>query len=361
MKNTKVIVSIGAGGVGKTTVSAALAYHLAKLGNKVLVLTIDPSRRLATTLGIQGEKKTVKVNLFQGVDFKGELYASVVDHQSVFNEFLLRASKKSSEVERILNNKLYQQLATSLSGSQEFTALEKLYSSFESKEFDYIVLDTPPSKHAIDFLKAPEKLAALFNENITRWFKDTQHGGSWFTSVISSGTRQVLKALEMLTGSEFIRELSLFFKYIHDWQDKLHERTIKVHELLTSHETEFYLVTSVDPAKLKEATLILREIKKQGYFLTKVIMNRAIPSWSIDQSLTFKEGLSESKNQELKRIFTLLQEVYHNKSVTFKKFIEEIKKEVQVLSLTEYNIPISDLQSLVKVSDEIGNKIQLEE
>lgn len=362
MKNCKVIVSIGTGGVGKTTVSAGLGYYLASLGHKVIVLTIDPSKRLATTLGIGEAKGTVKVEIANTENnFKGELYASVVDHQTVFNEFILRASSKSSDAEKILNNKLYQQLSTSLSGSQEFTALEKLYSCYESQEFDYIVLDTPPSKHAVDFLNAPEKLAALFNENITKWFKDTEHGGSWFTSVVSSGTRQVLKALEVLTGSEFVKELSLFFYYINDWQKQLQERTFKVHELLVSNNTQFYLVTSIDEAKLKEAALLLKEIRKQGYSLTKVIMNRSIPSWDINKEFEAVPALSPDKQADLQRVFNLLRDVYHNKSVTHKKFLEELKKEVQVLSLTEYNKPISDIESLKDVSREIGSKIQLGE
>lgn len=369
MSKTKVIVSIGSGGVGKTTFSAGLSYALAVEGYKVLVLTIDPSKRLATTLGIQGATGTVKVPLSslvgiaEGVnnsDSKtdtGELFASVVDHRTVFDNFIMKASTKTEDAQKILQNKLYQQLSTSLSGSQEFTALEKLYSCYEEQKYDYIVLDTPPSKHAIDFLNAPEKLANLFNENITKWFKDTQHGGNWFTAVVNSGTKQVLKALEMLTGSDFIKELSLFFRHINDWQGKLHDRTIKVHDLLVGPHTQFFLVTNIDRAKLKEASLILKEIRKQGYNLTKVIMNRSIPSWDANANFSSVDSLSAEKNVELQRVFNFLQAIYHNKSQTHEKFLTELKKEVQVLSLTEYNTPISDIESLKNISVEIGEKL----
>lgn len=353
MKSTKIIVSIGSGGVGKTTFSAGLGYQLASQGHKVLVLTIDPSKRLATTLGIQGSKETIKVKTPGDI----ELYASVVDHRTVFDNFILKASTKTEDAQKILQNKLYQQLSTSLSGSQEFTALEKLYSSYEEHDFDYIILDTPPSKHAIDFLNAPEKLANLFNENITKWFKDTHHGGNWFTAVVNTGTKQVLKTLELLTGSDFIKELSLFFRHINDWQDKLHDRTIKVHDLLVGPQTEFYLVTSIDRAKLKEASSILKEIRKQGYNLTKVIMNRSIPSWNTQADFVPLAGLSQEKNKELQRVFNYLQDVYHNKSQTHEKFLAELKKEVQVLSLTEYNTSISDIESLKSISVEIGEKL----
>ncbi|MCK6599455.1 MAG: AAA family ATPase [Bdellovibrionaceae bacterium] len=359
MIKTKVIVSIGTGGVGKTTVSAALGYRLATEGLKVLVLTIDPSQRLATTLGIGQSKDIVRVKPFEGEGlFKGELYASVVDHQSVFNEFIMRAAKKDSQIQKIINNKLYKQLSTSLSGSQEFTALEKLYSCYETGIYDYIILDTPPSKHAIDFLNAPEKLASLFNENITKWFKDTSQGGTWLSSLISSGTKQVLRALEMLTGSEFIKELSLFFTYINDWQDKLHERTIAVHSLLTGMQTEFYLVTGVDDAKLKEASQILRLIRKQGYHLTKVIMNKALPSWNIEEPLDLDLIVIEESRDELIKWHQKFVELYLQRMTTLKLFFEQFKKEIQVVTLIEYNEPISDIVGLHQFAKSLNPEIQ---
>src|SRR5690606_22886227 len=128
---------------------------------------------------------------------------------------VLRASAKEERAKRILNNKLYIQLSTTLSGSQEFTALEKLYSSVESGRFDLVVLDTPPTKHAIDFLDAPQKLSSLFSEKIAKWFREpirTQK--SFFRTLLQTGTKQVLRALEMLTGKEFMQELGDFFKSI---------------------------------------------------------------------------------------------------------------------------------------------------
>ncbi|MCB0370343.1 MAG: hypothetical protein KDD45_13185, partial [Bdellovibrionales bacterium] len=173
------------------------------------------------------------------------------------------------------------------------------------------------------------------------------------------GTKQVLKALEVLTGSEFIKELALFFSYINDWQDQLRERTYKVHELLVGPQTTFYLVTSIDEAKLKEATLLLNEIRKQGYSLNKVIMNRSIPSWNISNEIEPSPGLSPEKQADFQRVFQLLKDVYHNKSQTRVKFSEQLQKEVQVLPLTEYNEPISDVKSLRQMAEEIGRKIQV--
>lgn len=280
LDQAKVLVCIGSGGVGKTSVAAALAVLAAEQGRKVLVLTIDPSLRLASALGIDQSADITKV---PNQNFKGELYAGVIQHKKTFDEFVMRAAKKSESAQKILNNHLYQQLSTNLSGSQEFTALEKLYSCYEKNEFDLIVLDTPPAQHAIEFLRAPQKLASLFNEGITKWFRDPSGGKVGIISnILQASTKQVLKLLETLTGSQFIRELSDFFQNIEKWQGELEQRTIDGHRLLVNPNTKFVLVTAFDEAKMQEAELIAKEIKKGGYNLVGLVLNRSLPNFTSD-------------------------------------------------------------------------------
>lgn len=356
MKSTQVIVCIGCGGVGKTTVSASLGYLLADQGFKTLVLTIDPAKRLATTLGIEGTKDIVEV---PGVKLKGQLFASVIDHPTVFNEFIIRASGKGADVSAIFKNKLYQQMSTNLSGSQEFTALEKLFSAYESGEYDWIVLDTPPSKHAIDFLNAPQKLAALFNESVAKWFRTIQSGGGWMNQLISTGTRQVLQILERLTGSEFVKELGLFFSYIHAWQEKLESRIIQVHKLLVSPNTRFFLVSSLDEVKMNEAMTLGQEVRKQGYLLTKVIINKSKFEKNFEFNFSLENVSSAPDLKELNRFGASFQQHIKQREDLLHKFENKISDRIQLVSLKEYLDPISDTDSLKLIAFDLSQKIKL--
>jgi anion-transporting ArsA/GET3 family ATPase len=345
-KNTKILVCVGSGGVGKTTMAAALAVIEAKAGKRVLVLTIDPAKRLAQTLGIEGTHDVTKV---PGQNFKGTLYASVIDHKRTFDDFVIRASQHSEAVQKIFNNSLYQQLSTNLSGSQEFTSLEKLYSCYDSGDYDLIILDTPPTKHAIDFLNAPQKLSFLFSEGVAKWFRDPEGKKLGLISqLIQSGTKQVLKVLETLTGSQFIRELGDFFINIEKWQDKLLQRTVDVQRMLIAPTTKFVLVTSFDQAKLKEAEYFIREISKGGYHLDTVILNRIFPSW-LDQGSEQTMNKS-SGNMELNDFYLKMKSYYNQRDIHYRQFQAKIEKEARVLRIPDLANDISDLSGLEELS-----------
>lgn len=337
--NAKVIVCVGSGGVGKTTVASALALRAAQLGRKVLVLTVDPAQRLKSTMGLD-EKHEAEIH---HPSIKGSLSASVIDAKKVFDDFVIRASSKEEKVKRILNNKLYIQLSTTLSGSQEFTALEKLYASHESGKYDLIVLDTPPTKHAIDFLEAPQKLSHLFNERISKWFRDPESKTGFFQSILQTGTKQVLRALETLTGSEFMTELADFFRSIQQWQGELERRIAASHKLLVHPDTHFVLVTSFDEAKLKEADFFSRQIRKSGYRLSGVLINRAYP-----KGLDLNQKVSGSN--ALEKIYLQYQSYLRKREEVYQSFSIRMSDQGRVLRIPELMNPISDLEGVVEMA-----------
>ncbi len=332
LENEKIIVVMGSGGIGKTTTAAALSLWLARKGKKVLVLTIDPSQRLAQALGISADGKISKV---PGADC--ELYAAVLNSKQVFDEFILKATKKIPAAESLFKNKLYQQLSTTLSGSQEFTAIERLYEVSSSGEFDVIVLDTPPSKHAMDFLKSPEKMASLFQEKITKWFVEPQKGS--LRGLLQAGTKKVFKILENLTGSEFVENLGDFFSKIANWQVQLRERSVEVQRLLTSPETSFVLVTGMDQAKIKEAEHLYKEIFKGGHQFKGVLINRSLPLWMKPQLLSETPNVQDD-------LFLKVVRYHKERDVIYENFAKLLPPGVFVKRLPEFDTDLNGLADL---------------
>lgn len=341
--STQVFIQMGPGGVGKTTVSAAYGFYWAGLGKKVLVMTIDPSKRLAQALGIEGKKGAVKVDY----KMKGELFAMVLDHAEIFDSFVVKAAQKNPVAKKLFNNKLYQALKTRLQGSQDFTALIELYHKSENGEYDIIILDTPPAEHAWQFLEAPLRLLNLFQEKITKWFRWV--GGeetSIWSQVLNVGAKQVFKVMELLTGPEFIQQIAEFFKAVHFFQDQLLDQIKKSHELLKSTRTEFTLVTTQDELKIQESLKSADEIIEKGYNLKRVILNRAWPEENTDLRL---EKFDPDQKNEILRLLDLL-------SANQKGSVELMKlwpRDVKVLKIYDTLKSSHDLERLKEMSDDM--------
>jgi len=354
-ENAQIIVCVGSGGVGKTTLSASLGFLAAQKNKRVLVLTIDPSQRLKTTLNLADDGEIYQVHHPLLEKTNGKLFAGVINAKKTFDEFVKKASKVDEVANRILKNKLYIQLSTTLSGSQEFTALEKLYSAKESNNYDLIILDTPPSQHAIDFLKAPQKLSRLFNEGIAKWFRDPKAQKIGFiSSIVYSGTKQVLKILENLTGSEFMKQLADFFNNIESWQGQLDERVSAVHRLLVHPTTHFFLVTSFDYAKLKEAEYFNREIKKDGYQLTTIIINRAHPEW-----IDLRQEAQLDSQSKLAELYNQMKKYYSEREQMYSLFSKKMTTSNQVVRLPELESDIANITDIARFAEVIDKEFNL--
>lgn len=277
LQDHRVVVCTGSGGVGKTTLSAALGVAAARMGKRVLVLTIDPARRLAMTLGIANSAEDVRVPHQR---FRGELWAGTIDPPRIFAEYIERHAKDRATVDRLFNNTLYQQLSTTLSASQEFTALSKLLDAATGGDYDLVILDTPPAAHAADFLHAPTRLNAVFDSAVVSLFMGRTTGLGLASLVWKRSMKLVLGALTFLTGSSFVATFNDFFSAIDAIAPDIRETNRRAHQLLLDPTTAFVLISTFDTAKLQQGQDFHAELSDAGYHLKKVIINRAWPQWA---------------------------------------------------------------------------------
>ncbi|HRK08586.1 MAG TPA: ArsA-related P-loop ATPase [Pseudobdellovibrionaceae bacterium] len=368
--NRRVLVAVGSGGVGKTTMAAALGVRARQLGRRALVLTVDPAKRLATAMGLDLSNDEVhvvrRINKSGGASefvAKGEVYAAVIDSKKTFDDFVRRYAKDKDLIERLMRNQLYRQLSTTLAGSQEFTALERLLAASESAEYDLVILDTPPTQHALDFLSAPERIRSLFQDSITKWFMNPTESKSWVGSLLSGellarGTRLALKSLEALTGAKFIEELIDFFASVRSIQSQLRDRSEAVQKLLLSRDTGFVLVTSFDEAKLAEAQHLQAELQGRGYRLEVCVLNRAFPE-ILPDALDFakftaawgEDAQLKSAAQKVAAAYELRRRDHQQRFKALSNFAQRLDAKVVLLRVPEYRqdlYGIEDLEALAE-------------
>ncbi len=350
LRSHRVLICVGSGGVGKTTTSAGLGVLAARLGLKVLVMTIDPSKRLREALGLTSDSQ--QDILVPGQNFKGELHAAILNVEAIFTDFIVSSTAHPEMAERLLKNRLYQQLSTTLSGSQEFTSLLQLSKMVSEQKYDLVILDTPPAKHAVDFLEAPAKINALFQESIVRWFMNESDNVGVVRKLISRGTQTVLKALEMITGSVFMAELNDFFLSVKAVQHKIAERTQKVQEILGAPSTGFLLVTGLDIAKIKEAEYLHDYLRERQYRLVATIVNRAFPLWFVEESA------SDGETPMVAGLHSLWRQYHAERKNTFKAFADKWSAQLPIVQIPELNQDVYGIDGLGVVANEVDKAFQ---
>jgi anion-transporting ArsA/GET3 family ATPase len=272
----RVCVCGGSGGVGKTTTSAAIALGMAAEGAKVAVVTIDPAKRLANALGLEeleNQPRRVEPERLTGAsaEFSGELWAMMLDPKRTFDELIERVAADPERAEEIKRNRVYRELSTAVSGSQEFTAVAKLYELERDGDFDLLVLDTPPSRNALDFLEAPSRLTSFLDGRALKAFiRPTGLG----MRVLGRGAAPLLGALRRVTGVDLIGDLTTFFGLLGDMTDDFSERARGVERMLKASTTAFVLVTSAQQAAIDEAMWFRRTLIEGGLPFAGVIVNR---------------------------------------------------------------------------------------
>jgi anion-transporting ArsA/GET3 family ATPase len=270
------VICAGSGGVGKTTVSAALAMGMAARGLRVAVVTIDPARRLATSLGMEAlgnEPHLVDPTRFagHGVEMKGELWALQLDSKRTFDGLVERLAPDARTRDEVFANRIYQELSTAIAGSQEFTAIAKLYELDQEGRFDLLVLDTPPSRNALDFLDAPGRLVDFLGGRAIRIFLRPAGFGS---KLFGAGAGVAFSILKRATGVDLLQDLSVFFRTLGGLIEGFIERARGVEALLADRSTAFLVVASPEPAPTEEAIYFHRRLREAGLPFVGLVVNR---------------------------------------------------------------------------------------
>ncbi|MEV6625191.1 ArsA family ATPase [Amycolatopsis sp. NPDC051106] len=277
LDESRVIVCCGSGGVGKTTTAAALALRAAERGRQTVVLTIDPARRLAQALGLRelgNHPKQVKV---EGFEPKGELWAMMLDMRRTFDD-MVRVHAGPERAEQLLQNPFYQTISTSFSGTQEYMAMEKLGQLAATADWDLIIVDTPPSRSALDFLDAPTRLSSALDGRMIRLLTGPAKAGGWgLRKVVNAGFSMFAKAVSTIIGGQLLTDASAFMQAFDSMFGGFRERARKTAELLRSSGTSFLVVAAPEPDALREASYFVDRLSSESMPLAGLIANRTHP------------------------------------------------------------------------------------
>jgi len=378
LRNRQIVICCGSGGVGKTTVSAALGVQAALLGKKVLALTVDPAKRLADSLGLTelGNKEArlpQESFLRYGREPTGSLYAMMLDTKRTFDELIERYAPNQDVAQNILKNRFYQNLSSAMAGSHEYLAMEKLYQLHLEGRYDLIVLDTPPTKHALDFLEAPSRVRAFFDRRVSQWFvKPYLTMGRLGMNLFNRTAGTVLRLVERFTGAEFLHDVSEFVMGLADSFDIFRSRAEEVMHVLSGDQTSFLLVTGTDRNALEEAAYFYDRIQEASLPFGGVIANRfhtlpvlgeAGPAStegldlegngspdSLASYLHGEKGLPVHVARQLVENFDRYDRLSRRDQSILQEFVRRSSKQIPIRTIPGVDEEIFDMDGLLKVN-----------
>lgn len=284
------MLCVGVGGVGKTTTAAALSLAAARRGKRVLCLTIDPARRLAQSLGIEWastEASTIDPTLLAkvGVPAGGSLTIMRVDTKSTFDGLVKQLAPTAERRDRILNNQLYRYISSSLAGTQEYMAMEKLYGLRNDPRYDLIILDTPPTANALDFLDAPARLVGAIDSPAIRWFVDAlESSGRLSFNLVAKSTALLLKGISKVTGGGFLEQVAAFITEMNALFGGWKQRADAVASALRGKDVAYVLVTTPDPLAVREVAYFAERLRKEGMTPDAFVVNRVNPAFPLEDA-----------------------------------------------------------------------------
>jgi len=281
----RVILCVGCGGVGKTTTTAALGLAAARRGKRVLCLTIDPARRLSQSLGLEEmktEAQRVSADVFAqaGIDVPGSMTVMMLDTKSTFDSLVASLAPTPEKRDHILNNVLYKYISTSLAGTQEYMAMEKLYAVKGDPSYDLVLLDTPPTQNALDFLDAPERLIGALDSAATKWFVQAfQSSGKLSFNLLAKSTAAILRGIGKMTGGGFLEQIASFIVEINEIFGGWRERATQVASSLRDSDVAYVLVTTPDPLAVREVLYFAERLREQKMRRDAFVVNRVHPTY----------------------------------------------------------------------------------
>lgn len=366
----RVVISAGSGGVGKTTVAASIALWGALQGRRTVVMTIDPARRLASSLDVGAlgaEPREIPATAFAaaGLHPPGTLSAMMLDQKGAWDALVERHAPAEA-VPRILRNPFYQHLSQTFAGSQEYMAIEQLCVLVESQAWDLIVVDTPPTRHALDFLEAPRRLGDFLDRSIVKWFIKPYFSAGW--SALRAVNRSVgflLRRLEQATGVSALIEISDFFNNMSGLFENFQARVDRAYQVLRGPETAFVLVTSPEEQVLGDAEYLTAKLGELRIPLAGVVMNRVhrefrpatrraekraeVGPEDVDEVVRVVAGAlgdAMAEARELARNFADYQALARGESLRIEQFRTELPRRIPLVTVPNYARDVHDLAAL---------------
>jgi anion-transporting ArsA/GET3 family ATPase len=355
LHDRRILIVCGAGGVGKTTSSAALALHAALAGRRVLVCTIDPSRRLATSLGLgrlSERPRALQLDRLQPAG-PGELWAMMLDTRRTFDALVERHARTEEARRRILENPFYAQVSARLAGSHEYMAMEKLLELSSDERFDLVVLDTPPTRHALDFLEAPERLLGFLDTGVLRYFLRPYFvAGRLTLRVATKAGALALRLADRVLGLRFLQDLSEFFLAFEGMYDGFQERAARVHALLRDPGAGFVLVASPARPALEEALYFRRRLREKRMPFVAFVVNRVHPDPGRASAANGAEArVAPELVEPLLRVFREQRELALADRRRLARF--EAAARTRVLRVPELESDVHDLRGLARVAESL--------
>lgn len=350
----RVVVCCGAGGVGKTTTAAAMALRAAEYGRTVVVLTIDPARRLAQALGIKDLGNTPQ-RVPLGPEVPGELHAMMLDMRRTFDEMVMQYSG-SERAEAILDNQFYQTVATSLAGTQEYMAMEKLGQLLGDHKWDLVVVDTPPSRNALDFLDAPKRLGSFMDSRLWRLLLAPGRG---IGKIVTGAVGLAMKAMSTVLGSQMLADAAGFVQSLDATFGGFREKADRTYDLLKQHGTQFVVVSAAEPDALREASFFVDRLSGEQMPLAGLILNRTHPTLSSLRADKAADAADQLAAADPDSLAAAVLRIHAQRAQTAKREVRLLSRftganpHVAIVGVPSLPFDVSDLEALRAIADQI--------